>query len=405
MATSKLIPQNRLIKGQHAAFGLVFGLTAVLSGCSSVPDAINPVEWYKSTEEFFTGDDKEGQTARKTDTKDNQLKADRGKPAPGADKPFPNLSKVPSGLRADTEGRKYAKQISRQGEAKNVLTKDPEPAKPAPAPAQVASTPPPPVASPAPPVSRAQAKMNPPSTAQKSLPPVRLRPPPQMRAPEPSPALPPAPKLREPSQQLATMPAPRMVQPTQPAPSLSYDPFATVVVSSKGMEMDRNSRSQAMMAQPMQQQVLPSRSLAQLTQRATPGYPAGAVMARQPALGQGMVKVATILFPNGSSRLSVRDRQILSDVAQIQRESGGRPLVVVGHASSRTRDMNPARHRNVNLKLSQTRANRVARALRRLGVPGQSVQTQAVGDSQPIYYEVMPSGEAGNRRADIYINY
>lgn len=167
--------------------------------------------------------------------------------------------------------------------------------------------------------------------------------------------------------------------------------------------MDANARAAQMSAR--SQQVLPSRSLAQLTQQATPSFPAGAVMARQPSYAQGMVKVATILFPNGSSRLSVRDQKILSDVAQIHRESGGRPLVVVGHASSRTRDMNPTRHRNVNMKLSQNRANKVARMLRRLGVPGQAVQTQAVGDTQPIYYEVMPSGEAGNRRADIYINY
>ena len=395
MATIKYLPHNRLYKGQHIAFGVVFGVVAVLGGCSSVPDAINPVEWYKSTEEFFTGDDKEGQAARKTDSKDSKLKADRGKPAPGADKPFPNLARVPSGLRADTEGRKYAKSISRQGAAKNILTQEPAARKPAPA--QVASTPPPPKAAPA-------TKVNPvaPAAKQKSLPPVRLRPPSQMVAPTPSRIAPSAPRLTPPpmrTQQLAARPAPQMA----PAPSLTYDPFKTVVVSSRGMEMAAHAQSTR---QPvMRQQVLPSRSLAQLTQQATPSYPSGAVMARQPALGQGMVKVATILFPNGSSRLSVLDRKILGDVAQIQRESGGRPLVVVGHASSRTRDMKPTRHRSVNLKLSQDRAKIVAGALRRLGVPGQFVQSQAVGATQPVYYEVMPSGEAGNRRADIYINY
>jgi len=361
MATLKNSPNDRLFKSQHTAFGVMFITVAVLGGCSSVPDAINPVEWYKSTEEFFTGDDKEGQAAQKTDTKASQLKADRGKPAPGADKPFPNLSKVPSGLRADTERRKYAKSISRQGDAKNVLTQEPSARKPQPA--RVASTPPPPKAAPAPRVTSVS-----PAAAQKLLPPVRLRPPSQMAA-----------------------------------PSLKYDPFQTIVVSSKGMEM--GAQSQSMQQPVMRQQVLPSRSLAQLTQQATPSYPSGAVKARQPTMGQGMVKVASILFTNGSSKLSQRDRQILGDIAQIQRESGGRPLVVVGHASSRTRDMKSLKHRHVNLRLSQNRANIVAGALRRLGIPGQSVQAQAVGDTQPVYYEVMPSGEAGNRRADIYINY
>ncbi|MGY8991548.1 MAG: OmpA family protein, partial [Rhodospirillales bacterium] len=310
-------------------------------------------------------------------------------------------SKVPSGLRADTERRKYAKSIGRQGNAKNVLAQEPFARKPQPA--QVASTPPPPKAAPAPSVSRASAKMMAPSATQNSLPPVRLRPPSQMAAPTPSRMAPTAPRLSSPSmrtQQLAVRPTPKMAP---AAPSLTYDPFQTVVVSSKGMEMA--AQSQAIRQPTMRQQVLPSRSLAQFTQQATPGYPSGAVMSRQPTMGQGMVKVASILFSNGSSRLSSRDQTILNDVAQIQRESGGRPLVIVGHASSRTRDMKPLKHRHVNLRLSQNRANIVARALRRLGVPGQSVQTQAVGDTQPVYYEVMSSGEAGNRRAEVYINY
>jgi flagellar motor protein MotB len=31
------------------------------------------------------------------------------------------------------------------------------------------------------------------------------------------------------------------------------------------------------------------------------------------------------------------------------------------------------------------------------------VQIEAVGDSQPIYYESMPKGEEGNRRAEIFV--
>jgi flagellar motor protein MotB len=36
-------------------------------------------------------------------------------------------------------------------------------------------------------------------------------------------------------------------------------------------------------------------------------------------------------------------------------------------------------------------------------VPAAKVQVEAVGDSQPIYYESMPRGEEGNRRAEIYL--
>jgi len=37
------------------------------------------------------------------------------------------------------------------------------------------------------------------------------------------------------------------------------------------------------------------------------------------------------------------------------------------------------------------------------GVPASKVLMEAVGDSQPVYYESMPKGEDGNRRAEIFL--
>jgi flagellar motor protein MotB len=37
------------------------------------------------------------------------------------------------------------------------------------------------------------------------------------------------------------------------------------------------------------------------------------------------------------------------------------------------------------------------------GVPANRVLVEAVGDSQPVYYESMPKGEDGNRRAEIFL--
>lgn len=31
-------------------------LSVMLGGCSSVPDAVNPVKWYEKTTDFFAGD-------------------------------------------------------------------------------------------------------------------------------------------------------------------------------------------------------------------------------------------------------------------------------------------------------------------------------------------------------------
>jgi outer membrane protein OmpA-like peptidoglycan-associated protein len=61
------------------------------------------------------------------------------------------------------------------------------------------------------------------------------------------------------------------------------------------------------------------------------------------------------------------------------------------------------RHLVVIFEKSQQRANSVAQELIRDGVPADKVLVEAVGDSQPVYYESMPKGEDGNRRAEIFL--
>ncbi|CCQ73662.1 OmpA family protein [Magnetospira sp. QH-2] len=113
------------------------------------------------------------------------------------------------------------------------------------------------------------------------------------------------------------------------------------------------------------------------------------------------LRVATIQFQDGSSQLSAHDRTILRQVVALHRERGG-VVRVVGHASSRTRDMDPVKHKMVNLSMSTARAERVAKALVSYGAPSSQVQTAGVSDHEPRFYEVMPAGEAGNRRTEIY---
>ncbi len=116
----------------------------------------------------------------------------------------------------------------------------------------------------------------------------------------------------------------------------------------------------------------------------------------------GMEKVATIIFSNGSWKLSETDLKILADVSALHRLRGG-AVNVVGHASSRTKTMDEGRHHQVNLKISLSRADSVARALIRMGLPRNAISIDARADSEPLYHEVMPTGEAGNRRAEIYL--
>ena len=55
------MPQTVSKKFNAQWFGLItratgaVAATVILGACSQVPDAVNPVEWYNSTVEFFSG--------------------------------------------------------------------------------------------------------------------------------------------------------------------------------------------------------------------------------------------------------------------------------------------------------------------------------------------------------------
>ncbi|MEX0924275.1 MAG: OmpA family protein [Rhodovibrionaceae bacterium] len=109
-----------------------------------------------------------------------------------------------------------------------------------------------------------------------------------------------------------------------------------------------------------------------------------------------------IYFNHGSAGLSGNDRQVLRNIADAQKARGG-TLIVVGHASARTQSLDPETHFEANLEMSQRRANAVAEALRGLGVSSSSLFVEGRGAVQPVYQEVMPTGEAGNRRVEIFL--
>ena len=123
-----------------------------------------------------------------------------------------------------------------------------------------------------------------------------------------------------------------------------------------------------------------------------------------PSIVRGSYQVATILFRNGSSKLRRIDKRILKKVAA-QHKSVGGTLRIVGHASSRTRNLDPVKHKVVNFAISAARADAVVKELVRLGAKPSNLFVGAVADNQPKFRETMPSGEAGNRRTDIYIDF
>ena len=130
----------------------MIGSVLLLAGCASVPDAVNPVEWYKDVKGVVTGDKK---ADSKSDGKpEKRLVAGRNKPAPGADDPTPNLSTVPQrpntssqaerrrierGLvAARVDARQYSREVIRRQGEKDNSSGVPEPrAMPTPAPASI----------------------------------------------------------------------------------------------------------------------------------------------------------------------------------------------------------------------------------------------------------------------------
>jgi outer membrane protein OmpA-like peptidoglycan-associated protein len=135
-----------------------------------------------------------------------------------------------------------------------------------------------------------------------------------------------------------------------------------------------------------------------------PATQPGAVAA-QGTIGAGKVDlVGVIFFANGSAALDGRDAQVLQQIAQLHKQYGG-VIRVVGNASSRTNNMDPANHEVANFEVSMERAGAVAAMLARYGVAPGAIITEARSDSAPIYHEFMPTGEAGNRRAEIYLEY
>ena len=115
-------------------------------------------------------------------------------------------------------------------------------------------------------------------------------------------------------------------------------------------------------------------------------------------------QIATILFKNGSARVGARDRRVLRKVVAQYRKLGGR-LRVIGHASRRTATNDPILHKMTNFQVSAARAERVAKELVKMGIRSDKLFVSSVSDREPRYYEYMPSGEAGNRRAEIFIDF
>ena len=345
--------KNRSLAKGAQAFAVLF-LATILTGCSSASD----LDVFGIFDESAPATTTAGQ-AKLRASADAQSEAAR-------DQPTPKLSSVPErpvaptqadvrqniveGLVADRENARYNDQSIRlQGGSRKTFSTTPPPP---PAPKPEVATPPPATPTPTPPAAAPAVEREVASPTPTAAPPPPTAPAVERAVVSPPPAAP------SPPPQTASVPPPPVPVPAPTAPRSS-------------VQVD----------------------LAALESGPSPTTSGSAVTPDE--------QVATIHFLDSSSKLDDLDRRIIAQVASAQRETNAQ-IVVIGHASGRTQKSDKVEHELANFRMSLARANRVASQLIAMGVDPDKVQVEAVADANPLYSENEPTGEAGNRRADIY---
>ncbi len=376
------MPQRNLI-GTGRKYATCVSVTLMLGACSQLPDSINPVEWYNRSVDFFADRDNRVGTSHSNRENLKNVVKDRQKASPSAVKKYPTIASVDQqkdyyearkrgGLVPDNENRNYAPAIARQGEIST----------------RIADAPP----------SEPEAKDPEPGIKViSSKPKIKKRtiveaPEKQLSLPTPAEQRTLKARLQERLNEIrARAGQPPTALLTSMGSGITSDNFGTVIINSQGA-----TTAQVSVAIPATVEATKNSLTTNLPIKTS------RLNYQTPPFAEGAVKVATIHFRNGSAALSSRDRQIIANALQLKKERGGR-IHIIGHASSRTRSLDPLRHKMLNFKISVDRADAVARELIRLGVKKEELLVDAISDSQPMYFEFMPTGEAGNRRAEIYL--
>jgi len=201
-------------------------------------------------------------------------------------------------------------------------------------------------------------------------------------------------------------------QATEAPAKAAVPPVATTVVSSQGVEqvfeekLAASSASTTTISENTQfngPAAAPTASASpSQASSASEGAKEGGRLIQNYAASDGTEPVEIIFFTRGSKRVGNNDKKKLRRIIRAQQQTGGK-LKVVGHASSRTRDLPLGEHMLVNLNVSQQRAAAVAQALIDLGASGEDIIIESVSDAVPLSQEAMPRSEAKNRRAEIFL--
>jgi outer membrane protein OmpA-like peptidoglycan-associated protein len=103
-----------------------------------------------------------------------------------------------------------------------------------------------------------------------------------------------------------------------------------------------------------------------------------------------------ILFDVGKADLKEATKRQLADFAQTLEKYPDTNLVIEGHADATGPD-------DLNLRLSNQRADAVSSYLKSLGVKGNRLTERGYGESQPVSDNSTEAGRTKNRRVDIAV--
>lgn len=334
-----------------------------LAGCDHVPDAVNPVAWYQDV----SGASK-NQAVDANQRNQQNLEA-------GSKQPYPNLATVPNvpsgatstvdrqklvdSLIADRRNAQYNNERLEAGSQLASLAPPPPPAAAAPSGGASATTalnppsPPPAQANATAPVKSAVASRGreaPPAESSLTSPTIPSVP--KGEAPPPPPA---------PAQVTRTAPpAAPVIAPTTPSPPASAKATSPPLTAPAGVRAG--------------------------------GSPSLAMRTPANAANPVSVSVGDIAFAQGSSNLAETQRSALAEIAGLYKQTGGQ-IRVVGHSEPGS-GTDAARQRIAALDLALDRADAVAQALARLGVPVRDIRVEAA-----------PAKVSERPRAEVFMEY
>jgi outer membrane protein OmpA-like peptidoglycan-associated protein len=375
---------RRMLKGRVSGV-LAIAAAATLCGCSSLPNYANPIEWYRDA----TG-------ASKND--DESAARNQQNLAAGGNQPYPNVGTVPKppdratsaadrkkleqGLATDRSSAKSSDAQLRAGQPVPPIAGSPQQLTPSPpavvatpglASSQVATAA---TAPPARPINMT-ADGRPTPSAPRPKPPVRHSEEPPAESPLASPSI-------------NNLPAGEAAKAAPPAPSLEPRDAPPTPVQQAATPEPKSAPpapDDSVMASPTTPAVASTPTAPVQTAMAMPS----AATPRRP--GKVSKQVAEIEFVKDETRLTTEDSQRLPSVLRLYQENGG-TVRVVGYGR-RGYGPDAAQQELQSYSKAIDRANAVAQALTKLGVPPSSIVVQAA-----------PVGDGlGEDRAEVLLEY